>query len=93
MSDLWTVTVTDRTYQTYHFHQPPETVPNGTYALVPVDGEVEAEKVWWCEVPEFNDDACHVGALNPDPANARQPRKHSQCRWVWLVEMQETDDE
>jgi hypothetical protein len=44
------------------------------------------ERVWWCEFPEFNDPNCMTGMENPRPQEARIPRKHSTCRWVWIVE-------
>lgn len=51
--------------------------------------KVEAERVWWCEYPEFNDPNCQTGTPDPKPGNTFLPRKHMSCRWVLLVEVPE----
>ena len=37
------------------------------------------EFLWICEYPEFADPGCLV---DHKAENTRQPRKHSECRWV-----------
>jgi len=44
-----------------------------------------AERVWWCEYPEFNDPNCMTGTSFPRPGSAALPHKHTRCRWVWIV--------
>jgi hypothetical protein len=48
--------------------------------------EMGGKREWWCEYPEFNDPNCMTGMTLPAPGAAALPRKHSMCRWVWIVE-------
>ena len=50
--------------------------------MIKTDADVDVERRWLCDTPEYVDDACLV---DHKPDKTSQPRKHVGCGWYFVV--------